>query len=405
LFVASSDLSTPSEAVQGSLFSQQRLASYARLVSGRDLSSRVIQETGVDTTPALMAQRLSAVPVPDTVLIDVTVTASSPEEAQRIAQAVGSQFPGLVAELETSPGKTAESPARVAVVEEPELPAAPTSPNPIRNVAVGVILGALVGLAQPVIRSVWDRSVRFPEDVHGLGCGPVIATLVHDEAFAAGPHDERSSNHAVAESFRQLRNRLIQDLGKGQPRAVMVTSAGPEEGRSMVAVNLALAVAETGRRVVLVEADLRHPSLARRFSLPEEVGLAQVLSGEADLGDVLVGAPGGDGNVSFITAGGPPTDPGQLFSTELLAVLVDQLREKNDFVLVDMAPLLPYADATGLAARVDGVVLTVRYGRTRKERVAEAAAVLESLGARTLGVVLTMVPPSSAAATGATIRR
>jgi capsular polysaccharide biosynthesis protein len=151
-FVASTGSTTPAEAYQGSLFSQQQVASYAALVSGTNLSHRIIQETGIDTPPASLAQQLSALPVPDTVLIDVTVAASSPQEALRIAQAVGSQFPRLVAELETSPGRKAEPPVRVAIAEKPELPGAPTSPHPIRNLAVGLILGALVGLALPVLR-------------------------------------------------------------------------------------------------------------------------------------------------------------------------------------------------------------------------------------------------------------
>ncbi|MGY1745238.1 polysaccharide biosynthesis tyrosine autokinase [Blastococcus sp. SYSU D00695] len=394
MFVASSETSTAAAAIQGSQFSEQRLASYARLANSRALARRVVEDTGIDTPPGRLAGQISVVTVPDTVLLTVTVTASTPEEAQRIARSVASQFPPMVAELETTPGQAQPSPVRVTVVEEPELPGSPISPDPVRNVVVGVVLGALVGLALPVVRGLLDRSVRSPEDLAELGCPPPVASVARSPALAAGRPAGAARDRAVAESFRQLRNRLLHGDPEEQPGAVVVASAGRGEGRSTVAVNLALAVAEAGRRVVLVEADLRHPSLAQRLQVPGDVGLTQVLRGEADLADVL--RPWGSGKVSVITAGRPPADPGELFSADDVAVLVDQLREKSDFVLVDTPALLEYADASGLASRVDGVLLTVRSGRTGRDPLVEATAALEGVGAHVLGVVLTGVPARSA---------
>jgi receptor protein-tyrosine kinase len=171
----------------------------------------------------------------------------------------------------------------------------------------------------------------------------------------------------------------------------------PSEGKTTVVVNLGLALAETGRRVTIVEADLRKPKVTRYLGLVGGVGLTNVLAGSAEVGDVLQKHGGGD--LYVIGAGPTPPNPGELLSSSHMFALLDKLRADNDFVLVDAPPLLPVADSTGLAVFMDGVLLSVRYGSTRKEQLHQAAATLERVGATTLGVILNIVPLKAELAT------
>jgi capsular exopolysaccharide synthesis family protein len=180
------------------------------------------------------------------------------------------------------------------------------------------------------------------------------------------------------------------------PKAILVSSALPAEGKTTLVVNLALALADAGRRVTVVEADLRRPEVTRYLGLVSGAGLTSVLAGNADIEDVVQTYRDG---LYVIAAGLLPPNLGELLASDHMASLVDKLRGTNDFVLIDAPPLLPVADASGLAVHTDGALLSVRYGTTHKEHFEQAAATLERVGAKTLGVVLNIVPPTAQMAT------
>jgi receptor protein-tyrosine kinase len=149
--------------------------------------------------------------------------------------------------------------------------------------------------------------------------------------------------------------------------------------------------------VTIVEADLRKPKVTRYLGMVGGVGLTNILAGTADLDEVIQRY--GSEELSVIAAGPTPPNPGELLASSHMFALLDKLRAENDFVLVDAPPLLPVADSTGLAVFMDGVLLSVRYGSTRKEQLQQAAATLERVGAKTLGVILNIVPPKAELAT------
>jgi capsular exopolysaccharide synthesis family protein len=391
-FVSTRGGSTTSDAFQGSQFSQERVTSYAQLVAGDELADRVVERLDLDRAPSEVSGGVSASAVADTVLIDVTVTDPSPEMAQRIADAIGQEFPSYVDELET-PDDGSVSPITVTVTAQPQVPGAPTSPQTARNAVLGALVGLLVGAALAVLRSRLDRSVRDPDETARLAGAPVIGTVLRDEVLGKQHTIDRVANTRTAEDYRQLRNNLQFLKVDEPPKVIMVTSALPSEGKTTVVINLGLALADTGRRVTIVEADLRKPKVTRYLGL----GLTNVLAGSAEVGDVV--QQHGEGDLYVIGAGPTPPNPGELLSSSHMFSLLDKLRAENDFVLVDAPPLLPVADSTGLAVFMDGVLLSVRYGSTRKEQLQQAAATLERVGATTLGVVLNIVPPKAELAT------
>jgi capsular exopolysaccharide synthesis family protein len=189
----------------------------------------------------------------------------------------------------------------------------------------------------------------------------------------------------AAEQYRQLRTRLAHAEGASNLRTVLITSPQKGEGKSVTSANLALTMAqELQRRVIIVEADLRKPSLQHLFGLPPGPGLSEYLSGAAELKDVMQFLP--DHNLTVIHAGGAPANPAELLGSTAMRRLLDQLRTRFDRVILDTPPVLPLADVAVLAPLVDGTLLVVRAGVTPKPAIENALRAFDS--SRLLGVVL-----------------
>lgn len=389
LFVSTSTPGTSSDVLEGSQFSQERVASYAELLTGEELAGRVIASQGLDLSPADLASEISASAVPSTVLINVSVTDPSPTGARDIAAAVGQEFVSLVDELETP--NTGTSPVKVTITDRPEVPSAASSPQSGRSLTLGMVLGLVVGAAVAILRSRLDRSVRSSDAAAEVAGAPVIGVILRDDALREHYTIGRNDPSATAEAFRQLRTNLQYINVDEPPKVIMVSSAVPAEGKTTVAVNLALTLAEAGRRVVLVEADVRRPRVTRYLGMVGGAGLTNILAGSAEVGEVL--QTYGDNGMSVIAAGPTPPNPSELLSSAQMSELLSVLRRGNDYVLVDAPPVLPVADASALAVLVDGVLVSIRYGSTRKDQVQQTRVTLDRVGARTLGVVLNSVPP------------
>ena len=194
-----------------------------------------------------------------------------------------------------------------------------------------------------------------------------------------------SPQSLAAEQYRALRTRLSRTEGAAAIRTVMITSPQKGEGKSVTAANLALTMAqELQGRVVIVEADLRKPSLARLFNLPPGPGLAEFLTGAADLHDVMKYLP--EHHLTVIPAGTPPANPSELLGSTAMRRVLDQLRTRFDRVILDTPPVLPLADVAVLAPMVDGALLVVRAGYTPKPAIENALRAFDS--SRLLGIVL-----------------
>jgi len=194
-----------------------------------------------------------------------------------------------------------------------------------------------------------------------------------------------SPKSLAAEQYRQLRTRLAHAEGAQNLRTVLVTSPQKGEGKSITSANLALTMAqEMHRRVVIVEADLRKPSLRHLFGLPAGLGLAEYLSGAAELNEVMRFLP--DHNLTVIDAGGSPANPAELLGSTAMRRLLDQLRSRFDRVILDTPPVLPLADVAVLAPLVDGALMVVRAGVTPKPAIENALRAFDS--SRLLGIVL-----------------
>lgn len=387
------DLSA-TNAYQGNLLSQQRVKSYVELLQSRRLAQQVVSATKVPITPAALAGEISAASQPDTVLLSATITDRSPQQAERLANSVGDQFGKLVSVLEAPPTGGKASVA-VRVVQPATFSATPVSPRPVRNVGLGALLGVLVGLAGAFTRNALDTSVKSVAEMAEITGSPSLGVIAYDSEVHKRPLIVQAHPHAPrAEAFRQLRTGLhFIDIDRPR-KVVVVTSSVPEEGKTTTLCNLAIALAQGGSRVVLVESDLRRPRAAQYLGIEGAVGLTSVLAGKASLDETL--QPWGDDLLTVLASGPLPPNPSELLASEHMRAVLAELSERFEIVLLDSPPLLPVTDAAALAAQCDGALIVVRHGRTSRAQVSSSTAALTGVGARVLGSVLTMAPAASA---------
>jgi non-specific protein-tyrosine kinase len=392
LFVSTDSTESDLAAIaQGGNFTQQRVKSYADLVTIPMVLQPVIDELALHTTSDGLAERISADAPVGTVLINVTVRDTSGAQAARIANAVADRFTTAVTELEHA-GAESRSPVSVVVVRRATVPVAPASPHVALNIVMGVLLGFAVGLGSGLLRETLDTSVRSPEVLEQLGAPSMLGSIAFDPVAAAGAPITRDDTQSLrAEAFRQVRTNLqFVDVDK-PPRSFVVTSSVPGEGKSTTTCNLAVTLARAGHRVALVEADLRRPTLGNYLGLAHGAGLTTALVGAADVQD-LMQPWGEDGHLHVLTAGPTPPNPSELLGSRQMYDLIRCLQDRYDYVVIDAPPLLPVTDAAVLSKVADGVLMIVRFGKTRREQVRRALDLLGAVDARVLGMVLNMTP-------------
>ena len=393
LFVSTTSGSSLSDIYQGNRLAQERVVSYAQLLMGETLAQRTIDKLGIETSAQSLQSRVKASVKPDTVLIDVHVLDDSPVRARDIANTMSDEFVALVRELETPPESGARPDARVVVEQRASVPSNAVVPKTTRNIAVGFVLGLVVGVGVAILRDQLDNTVKNKETVEGITHVGLVGSIPLSKERRTQPAIAfETDNSPIAEAFRKLRTNLQFLAVDNPPRAIVLTSSVPSEGKSTTAINIALALAEGEQSVVLVDGDMRRPTLAKSLGLVEAVGFSTVLSGSATLDEALQKTrfPG----LCVLTSGAIPPNPSELLGSQSARKLVGELRSRFDYVIIDSTPLLAVTDAAILAADADAVLLMARYGQTRREQLAHAVESLNSVGAPLRGAVMTMVPTS-----------
>lgn len=381
----------PQTAYQGGLLSEQRVTSYTQLLTGDRIAREVAARLGPGVSPGEVRRKISATARPNSVLLTATVVDRSPESAAQVANAVGDAFTGLVDVIEQPRDRTRPPAVTVQVVEPAQPVDSPVAPRPAVNLGLGAVLGLLLGIGAAFARNALDTTVKSVAGLRELVDAPNLGVIADDPAWSEHPLISQDDPHAPrAEAFRQIRTNL-RFLGVDRPRKVfVVSSAMPEEGKTTTACNLALALAEAGVSVALVEGDLRRPRTVTYLGLERAVGLTNVLTHRVPLDDAL--QPWGDGVLQVLACGPIPPNPSELLSSQQMSDVLDELGRRFEVVLVDAPPLLPVTDAAAVAVRCDGVLLVVRHGRTTSTQLRSAVTALDAVGAQVVGTVLTMAP-------------
>ncbi|GIG87304.1 polysaccharide biosynthesis tyrosine autokinase [Plantactinospora endophytica] len=376
------------DAYQGSLFLQQRVKSYVDLLSSDRLAQTVAAEERVGLTADEVRSRVSARVEADTVLLSATVTDSDQARALRLTEALAAHFVKLVHTIETPPGAK-DPPIKIEVVGGPRVNAEPVSPRPVRNLVLAGVFGLVLGAALSVLRGLTDTTFRDGETLQEATSAPLLGSIPYDGHARSNPLIVgTAAQTARAEAMRKLRTNLRFVDAQEPARVIAVTSAVQAEGKSTLACNLAITLAEAGWQVLLVDADLRRPRVAGYLGIGSGAGLTDVLIGEVTVEDVL--QPWGDKSLLVLPGGSVPPNPSELLGSKAMADLLLSLRDLTDIVIIDTPPLLAFTDGVVVAVQADGALLVARQGKTPSAQTAAAAQALHSVSARVLGCVLNM---------------
>lgn len=390
LFVALQNSGSVSELQQGNVFTQARVQSYVKTVSTPVVLQPVIDSLGLPVTPQELSAKISASSDANTVLITITAADESAVRSAAIAQAVGSSLIAAVDELER-PSRGDSSPVKLSIVTPAVAPTSPSSPNMQLNLLLGLLAGTGIGLTLAVLRALLDTRIRGALDVGRVTDAPVLGGICFDSDAIKKPLlTQAKSQSPRAESFRQLRTNLQFAHVSHKSKTVLMTSSLPGEGKSTTATNLAIALAQAGQTVALVDADLRRPMIAEYLGLERSVGLTTALVGAADVSELL--QPWGDDNLYVLTSGQIPPNPSELLGSLQMKDLITRLEQSFDAVVIDAPPLLPVTDAAVLAQQVGGVVVVVGVQKVRTPDLEKSLAALDLVEADLLGVVLNRLP-------------
>jgi tyrosine-protein kinase len=388
LFFSLSFGSSANDLAAGVAFAQSQVDSYALLATTPAVLESVIDELDLDTTARALARQVSTEVIPETVVVEVGVTDASPARAAQITDAVTAQLVATVEDL--APLNDEGLPTVEATVISPAAaPSSPVSPRTVLNVAIGLLAGLIGGILLALVRDLTDTRIRTADDLARLTDVPLLSSL-DNPPNRGGGRDlvvVRQPHSVQAEAFRSLRTAVQFTARPGRALTLLVTSARPGEGKSTVAANLALTLSEAGQRVVLVDADLRRPSVADTFDLEGAAGLTSVLIGHADLDDVL--QEWGPDGLHVLTTGPLPPNPSELLSSPAMSELLARLAVDHDVVVIDAAPLLPVTDAAVLARITSATLIVGDARRIRRAVLGQALTLLERAEARVAGVVLT----------------
>jgi non-specific protein-tyrosine kinase len=284
----------------------------------------------------------------------------------------------------------------IRVVEPASLPTAPIGPNKSLTILLAAAIGMLLALGAAFLLDYLDDTIKTPEDVQAATHLATLGVIARIEGETAAEKlvtfsQPKSPN---AEAYRILRTNLLFSAVDNPPRTLLVTSSSPSEGKSTTLANLGVVMAQQGQRVVLVDSDLRRPTLHRLFQAPNATGLTSALLHEQPSAVPFL-QPTKVENLSLLTTGPLPPNPAELLGSARFGELLRDLQAHADVILLDSPPALAVTDAPVLARQVDGVLLVVDAGATRRQWAANAQETLSKVGAKVLGVGLNRLKPGS----------
>lgn len=387
-----------SDLAQGSTFTEQQMGSYAQVATSPLVLDQVIKELSLPTTADLLAEKVVARAPTDTVILEISAADVDANQAARIANSIGVHVAATTQHL--SPARKDGSQAvRATVLARAQVPISPATPNVVRNLAVGLALGLLLGVGVALLRRILDTNVRNEQD---------IATVTDSAVLGVVPFDPGAPEHAVAmhddplgtrsEAMRRLRTNLqFVDIAE-QARSIVVTSSIAGEGKSTTAINLAVSLADAGLKVILVDADLRRPSIASYLGLEGQVGLTTALIGNAEVEEVTQRWQ--QSSLDILPAGQVPPNPSELLGSKAMIALLRKLSDRYDMVLLDSSPLLPVTDAAILSQFAGGTLVVAGADRIHRAQLRHALESLATASANVLGLVLNKVSRRDVSAYG-----
>lgn len=377
--------------------------SYIIILKSRETLLDVKDYAGVDISYEDLYDMITAESVNGTEIFRVTVTSPDPQEAERIANAVGQILPNRIDTIiEGTSAKIVES----AIVADK-----PSSPSYTGNTILGFLVGLVLCISAIVLHELFDVTIRSEEDIQMCCPHPVLSAVPDMNAQSKGGYyygsDRRSKGNtagpketvlvgsgisfAASEAYKLLRTKLqFSFVDDHDCHIIGVSSAMAGEGKSLSSVNLAYSLAQLDKRVLLIDCDMRRPSLSTKLPIKKLPGLSNYLTRQVHMDDVIQTYGNKDGEFGFnvIAAGRNPPNPIELLNSERMRKALDQLRSAYDYIILDLPPVGEVSDALVVSKLVDGILLVVRQNYCNRTLLSTAVKQFTFVGTRILGVVM-----------------
>ena len=375
---------------------------YIIILNTRETLNDVIDYADSDLTYAELKRMITAEAVDSTEIFEVVVTSSDPREAEQLADAIAYIMPKRIASI--IEGTSAK------VVDSAVLPSRPSSPNYTKNTLIGFMLGLMMTVAVIVLRDLFDITVRTEEDLERSCRHPVLAAVPDMLApskggyyYGYGSQKKQAAEHgkqpeligadisfAASEAYKLLRTKLQFSFADEKAcRVIGVSSALTGEGKSLSSVNLAYTLSQLNNRVLLIDCDMRRPSLAAKLPIQKAPGLSDFLAGQSHSDNLIQNCGLKDNERAFhvISAGRNPPNPMELLSSQRMVQMMALLRQNYDYIILDLPPVGEVGDALAVAKLTDGMLLVVRQNYCNRLALSAAVRQFEFVESKILGVI------------------
>jgi len=383
------------------------VSDYRQLILSRLVTKEVIEELGLDMSVETFQKKVEVTTIQDSRLFKISFESTDPQLAMDVANSL--------AEVLVEKAQDIIQVKNVRIVDVAELPQNPIKPNKRQNIVIAAILGAFIGAGVVLLLEYLDYTIKNANDVEkhlklntigeipqfegekrgknkGLLSGKIQSSRKKRDKNTISPvlitiTDPKAP---ASEAYRSLRTNIGYSGIDKQVKLIVITSSGMAEGKSTTAANLAISLAQSGKKVLLMEGDLRKPRVHRYFSLSNDIGITDVVVKNLKIEEAIKRFKDNE-NLSIICSGSLPPNPTEILESKKLADLLHQLKEEFDLVLIDTPPVGQLTDGAVLASIADGVILVAASGESNIDMVKRSKAALMQVNANIIGVVLTKI--------------
>jgi capsular exopolysaccharide synthesis family protein len=309
-------------------------------------------------------------------------------------------YKGLLQRMKEAGVSAGLTMSNIQVLDQAEIPTDPYKPNKKLNLLLAAVVGLFLGIGLAFFFEYLDNTVKSPEEVEqliGLPSFGMVPEISYDrkkrlEKGASFPVELITFGHPksiLSEAYRNIRTSILLSFSEKPPKKIVITSPNPSEGKTTTVINTAIALSQTGAKVLIIDGDLRHPRVHKVFNEENGAGLSNFLSGNSPLDSIIkkTEVP----NLYYIPSGPIPPNPSELIGSNLFKEMIKALENRFDHIVLDSPPALGFADSVILSTTVDGVILVVLGGKTPRETLQRAKEVLQQVNAKILGVVINRV--------------
>ena len=358
---------------------QSLMKTYVEIINTEDLIERSLSKIDSKVEPAEVLSNLSVEAINDTQILQVTLEGKDKKEIYKILASITEEF------VDTA--KTVVPNGNVQVIRNAKEPQKQISPNIKINIVIGILSGVLLGGIIVFIKEFKGGSIETKEEVEEKIGIPVLGTIPKNYKDTDVFEVDKNPKSVISEEYRILRTNLKYTSFEKYHRVFQVTSAVPGEGKSTVSINLSLALAEEAK-VVLIDCDMRKPSIHKKLNISRKGGLSDILIGKSDIMDVAYRY---NKNLLIITAGNSIENPSEMLSSRAMERMIRRLKDVVDYVIIDTPPVQAVTDAQILSTRCDGTILVVKSGETKVKEVLNTIDLLNKVKGNILGIVLKYV--------------